>query len=139
MSRKTVSIFGGGLSGLTVAHELSDYMDVTLYEKDVVFGGMAKSKRNNMIPSEHSWRGFAPFYYNTYDILNKIPISSPCSLSSKSSSNKPLPNKQQTSARPNLQEDYTNNSSILSSIPSSTNKTSTNKSSLPVYLSLIHI
>jgi cytochrome b involved in lipid metabolism len=40
---------------------------------------MAKSKRDeNNIPSEHSWRGYGPFYYNTFDILKKIPIKKSC-------------------------------------------------------------
>lgn len=67
---KTISIFGAGLSGLTVAHELVDLgYTVTVYEKDASAGGMAKSKRD----TEHSWRGYAPFYYNTFDILSRIP------------------------------------------------------------------
>ena len=26
------------------------------------------------IPTEHSWRGYGPFYYNTFDILKQIPV-----------------------------------------------------------------
>ena len=74
--KKTVSIFGGGIAGMTVAHELVEKgFDVTLYEKDDSLGGMAKSKRNNTIPSEHSWRGYAKFYYNALEIMNRIPIN----------------------------------------------------------------
>ena len=35
---------------------------------------MSKSKYINSIASEHSWRGYGPFYYNTMDILKQIPI-----------------------------------------------------------------
>lgn len=76
--KKTVSIFGGGIAGLTVAHELVEKgFDVTVYEKDDSLGGMAKSKRNN-IPSEHSWRAYAKFYYNAIDIMKRIPIKENC-------------------------------------------------------------
>jgi hypothetical protein len=68
-----VLIFGGGISGLTVAHELLEKgFDVTLIEKDNLLGGMAKSRRENGVPSEHSWRGFAPFYKNTSELMKRI-------------------------------------------------------------------
>lgn len=74
---KSVIIFGGGISGLTVAHELLERgYDVTLYEKGDALGGMARSRReNNNIPSEHSWRGYAPFYNNTFELLRRIPLA----------------------------------------------------------------
>lgn len=77
--KKTVSIFGGGIAGMTVAHELIEKgFDVIVYEKDDALGGMAKSKRNNDIPSEHSWRGYADFYYNALEIMKRIPIKNSC-------------------------------------------------------------
>ena len=76
--KKTVSIFGGGIAGMTVAHELIEKgFDVIVYEKDDSLGGMVKSKRNN-IPSEHSWRGYAKFYYNALEIMKRIPIKNSC-------------------------------------------------------------
>jgi len=71
-----IIIFGGGIAGLTVAHELIEIgFKVTLIEPDQILGGMARSRReNNGIPSEHSWRGYGPFYSNTFDILKRIPI-----------------------------------------------------------------
>lgn len=77
---KTVSIFGGGISGMTVAHELIEKgFKVNVYEKDELLGGMAKSKRNSKnIPIEHSWRGYGPFYHNVFDILKRIPIDENC-------------------------------------------------------------
>lgn len=71
-----IIIFGGGIAGLTVAHELIEKrFKVTLIEPDQILGGMARSRReNNGIPSEHSWRGYGSFYSNTFDILKRIPI-----------------------------------------------------------------
>ena len=72
-----VVIFGAGISGLTVAHELIEKgFKVEVYEKDVIAGGMARTYRNkDNVPTEHSWRGYAPFYYNTFEIMKRIPIS----------------------------------------------------------------
>ena len=72
-----VIIFGSGISGLTAAHELVEKgFKVTIYEKDSLVGGMARSNRTKEnVPTEHSWRGYAPFYYNTFDIMKRIPIN----------------------------------------------------------------
>jgi phytoene dehydrogenase-like protein len=44
--KNSVIIFGGGISGLTVAHELLDRgYDVMLVEKNDALGGMARSRR----------------------------------------------------------------------------------------------
>lgn len=64
---------GAGISGLTAAHELYKYADVTIYEKDYVAGGFAQSNDEG-IPTEHSWRGYAPFYANLFSICRKIPF-----------------------------------------------------------------
>jgi uncharacterized protein with NAD-binding domain and iron-sulfur cluster len=71
---KKIIIVGAGLSGLTVAHELIEAgFEVEVYESDSIPGGMARSFRDSQnIPTEHSWRGYGPFYYNTYDILGRI-------------------------------------------------------------------
>ena len=73
---KKIIIFGGGISGLTIAHELNEKgFDVEIYEKDSINGGMARTFRdNNNVPTEHSWRGYGPFYYNAFDILQRIPL-----------------------------------------------------------------
>lgn len=78
MYAKHIVVFGGGIAGLTVAHELVEKgFQVTLYEQDNILGGMARSRREkNDIPSEHSWRGYAPFYSNTFDLMKRIPIDS---------------------------------------------------------------
>lgn len=72
-----IIIIGSGISGLTVAHELIHKgFEVEIYEKDSVAGGMAKSFRyKNNIPTEHSWRGYAPFYFNFFELSKKIPIN----------------------------------------------------------------
>ncbi len=71
-----VAIFGAGISGLAVAHELLDKgYDVVIYECDKVPGGMAKSSRQyNGMPTEHSWRGYAPFYENFMEMSKRIPF-----------------------------------------------------------------
>ena len=73
---KNIIIFGGGISGLTVAHELLEQgFNITLFEKDNALGGMARSRREfGNVPSEHSWRGYAPFYKNTFEIMKRIPV-----------------------------------------------------------------
>lgn len=71
-----INIYGAGISGLTVAHELIEKgFKVNLYEKNNIAGGMARSIRNiNNIPTEHSWRGYGPFYYNLFNIMKRIPL-----------------------------------------------------------------
>lgn len=72
-----IAIFGAGIAGLTTALELIEKgFKVTIFEKDNLSGGMAKSKRNNGIPTEHSWRGYASFYFNIFNLLGRIPIKS---------------------------------------------------------------
>lgn len=71
-----VIVIGGGLAGLTVAHELLNKgFHVSLYEKQLELGGMAHSLRETFlnIPTEHSWRAYGDFYDNVYDIMKQIP------------------------------------------------------------------
>lgn len=72
---KDLIIIGAGISGLTVAHYLIEKgYNITIYEKDKVVGGMARSVRdNNGVPTEHSWRGYGPFYYNLFNLIKQIP------------------------------------------------------------------
>jgi hypothetical protein len=75
---KTVSIFGCGISGLAAAHELVEKggYKVNVYEKLSEPGGLARSYRSNSFstPSEYSWRGYGPFYYNVFNLMKRIPI-----------------------------------------------------------------
>lgn len=74
---KTVVVFGGGIAGLTAAHELAvNGYKVILIEKEAILGGMAAGKRNNGVPSECSWRAFGAFYKNFDQVAKRIPISS---------------------------------------------------------------
>jgi len=75
-----INIYGAGITGLTLAHELVNKgYNINIYEKDTIIGGMARSTRTNLnVPSEHSWRGYGPFYNNVYDILKQIPIDEIC-------------------------------------------------------------
>jgi uncharacterized protein with NAD-binding domain and iron-sulfur cluster len=108
--KKTVSIFGGGIAGMTVAHELVEKgFDVIVYEKDDSLGGMAKSKRNNTIPSEHSWRGYAKFYYNALEILKRIPIKNSCKKESYQSQSISLEEVKKHTTKDNLWTYYKGN------------------------------
>ena len=71
-----VCVVGAGLSGLTVAHELIEKDLKLMYmKKHHTAGGMARSEREkHNVPTEHSWRGYGPFYYNVFDIMKRIPI-----------------------------------------------------------------
>jgi len=72
MEKYDIIIFGGGIAGLTVAHELSKYnLKIAIIEKESIIGGMARSDRY----TEHSWRGYAPFYKNTFQIMKEIKFS----------------------------------------------------------------
>jgi len=71
-----IIIIGGGIGGLTVAHELSKYKkyEIHIYEKNNIIGGMAKSRRDNDgCATEYSWRVYFGFYYNLFRILKEIP------------------------------------------------------------------
>lgn len=71
-----INIYGAGISGLTIAHILiKNNFKVTVYEKNNIAGGMARSVRlSNQVPTEHSWRGYGPFYYNLFKIIKEIPL-----------------------------------------------------------------
>lgn len=78
----TVAVLGGGVGGLTAAHELADRgFDVTVYEWRPAFGGKARSmpvpgsgtgQRENL-PGEHGFRFFPGFYRHVPDTMLRIP------------------------------------------------------------------
>ncbi|MEV5177491.1 FAD-dependent oxidoreductase [Streptomyces flaveolus] len=79
---KTVAVLGGGISGLTAAHELAERgFDVTVYERRAL-GGKARSipvpgtgqGGRQDLPGEHSLRIYFGFYHNLPDTLRRIPV-----------------------------------------------------------------
>ncbi|MCW5716941.1 MAG: FAD-dependent oxidoreductase [Bauldia sp.] len=75
----TVAIIGGGIAGLTAAHELRERgFDVTVYERRTIFGGKARSycsdkEKIKGLPAEHGFRFFPSFYRNVRDTMARIP------------------------------------------------------------------
>ncbi|HVF77662.1 MAG TPA: FAD-dependent oxidoreductase [Solirubrobacteraceae bacterium] len=82
--RPTVGVFGGGIAGLTAAHELAERgFDVTVYERRA-WGGKARSSevvgsgrdgRRNL-PGEHAYRGEFGCYQSVSDTMKRIPFAS---------------------------------------------------------------
>ncbi|MEA2172233.1 MAG: hypothetical protein QOF76_5533 [Solirubrobacteraceae bacterium] len=75
-----MAVFGGGVAGLTAAHELAERgFAVTVYERRA-WGGKARSTQvpdsatggRRPLPGEHSWRLFAGFYQNIPDTMRRI-------------------------------------------------------------------
>ena len=80
-----VAIFGGGIAGLTVAHELIERgYEVTVYERNADCGGKARSlvtatgqigtRASPGLPAEHGFRFFPGFYQHLDDTMKRIPI-----------------------------------------------------------------
>ncbi len=78
--RQTVAVFGGGIAGLTAAHELIERgFDVTVYESRA-WGGKARSTEvphsarggRRPLPGEHGYRFWFGFYQNTIDTFRRI-------------------------------------------------------------------
>jgi uncharacterized protein with NAD-binding domain and iron-sulfur cluster len=79
----TVAILGGGVAGLSAAHELVERgFEVTVYENHHIPGGKARSfpKRGtgvaprNDLPGEHGFRFFPGFYQHLPDTMRRIPF-----------------------------------------------------------------
>ncbi|MEV0296704.1 FAD-dependent oxidoreductase [Nocardia sp. NPDC050710] len=77
-----VAVLGGGVAGLTAAHELAERgFSVTVYERKA-FGGKAKSMYvpgtgsggRRDLPGEHGHRGYFGFYRHLPDTLGRIPF-----------------------------------------------------------------
>jgi hypothetical protein len=74
---ETVAVFGAGVAGLTVAHELSRRgYSVTVYETNAEPGGFFRSARARQgnLPTEYSWHGLGPWYHNVFDLMKQIPF-----------------------------------------------------------------
>jgi 15-cis-phytoene desaturase len=79
---KSVAVLGGGVAGLSAAHELAERgYDVTVYEKKDMFGGKARSLSvpntatadRKDLPGEHGFRFFPRFYKHLPDTMMRIP------------------------------------------------------------------
>jgi uncharacterized protein with NAD-binding domain and iron-sulfur cluster len=82
--KKRVAILGGGVGGLTAAHELvTRGFDVDVYEETSAAGGKAKSQTipgtgtagHPDLPGEHGFRFFPSFYRHVIDTMSRIPTA----------------------------------------------------------------
>jgi uncharacterized protein with NAD-binding domain and iron-sulfur cluster len=78
----TVAVLGGGVGGLSAAHELAERgFDVTVYEARAEFGGKARSMPvpgsgtggRADLPAEHGFRFFPGFYRHLPDTMSRTP------------------------------------------------------------------
>ena len=83
MSKKTVAILGGGVAGLSAAHELLERgFNVTIYERHPILGGKARSHSKPRtgtdgrrdLPGEHGFRMLPGFYKHLPDTMKRIPF-----------------------------------------------------------------
>src|SRR3954466_2389612 len=73
----TVAVLGGGVGGLSAAHELAERgFAVTVYEKRGQPGGKARSypTPSDGYPAEHGFRFFPAFYRHLPDTMSRIPL-----------------------------------------------------------------
>ncbi len=82
MTKKKVIVLGGGVAGLSAAHELAERdFDVTVYETRPIPGGKARSMPfpgsgvggRRDLPGEHGFRFFPGFYRHLPDTMKRIP------------------------------------------------------------------
>ena len=73
MSRRVV-IVGGGISGLSCAHDLvKNGFQVTILERSSVMGGQSRSEIHQKCHTCYSWRVFTTQYKNLLRIFSEIP------------------------------------------------------------------
>src|ERR1700686_3209086 len=79
----SVAIFGGGIAGLSAAHELIERgFQVSVFERNDMFGGKARSLSvphtgtggRRDLPGEHGFRFFPGFYRHLPDTMSRIPM-----------------------------------------------------------------
>src|SRR5919205_109494 len=71
-----VAVLGGGVGGLSAAHELAERgFTVSVYEKRAAPGGKARSYPTpDGFPAEHGFRFFPAFYRHLPDTMKRIPV-----------------------------------------------------------------
>lgn len=74
-----INIFGGGIGGLTTAHQLAlspnNNYEIHIYEKKNEIGGLARSGRDyDGCATEYCWRVYFNFYNNIFKIMSQIPL-----------------------------------------------------------------
>ena len=83
---ETVAVLGGGVAGLTAAHELAERgFAVTVYETRDRLGGKARSlpvpgsgtDGRGDLPAEHGFRFFPGFYRHVPDTMRRIGVERP--------------------------------------------------------------
>jgi uncharacterized protein with NAD-binding domain and iron-sulfur cluster len=77
----SVVVVGGGIGGLSTAHELAERdVDVTVYEANERFGGKARSfpveGGDQPLHGEHGFRFFPAYYQHVTDTMERIPDGS---------------------------------------------------------------
>jgi len=84
MAAKKIVVLGGGVAGLSAAHELVERgFIVEVYEKDTTLGGKAQSNTKVYVggggglplPGEHGFRFFPGFYQHLPDTMSRIPVA----------------------------------------------------------------
>jgi uncharacterized protein with NAD-binding domain and iron-sulfur cluster len=69
-----VAVLGGGVAGMSAAHELAERgFEVHVYEHRPIPGGKARSFEFNGLPAEHGFRFFPGFYRHLRDTMQRIP------------------------------------------------------------------
>jgi uncharacterized protein with NAD-binding domain and iron-sulfur cluster len=88
----SVAVLGGGVGGLSAAHELAERgFDVTVYEARDAFGGKARSMPvpgsgvggRADLPAEHGFRFFPGFYRHLPDTMARIPDAGGSSIADR--------------------------------------------------------